>query len=135
MLEQILGRLEDFLGLKSLQAKTFLEQSFNNPSVSRARDCNLEMDEHLVKTFQIGPAKQSAVEKPTICKREMGNKNKNNSRNSTHRHVFCKNVFPGMKKTQKKSSIKCTTDKTGSQKEGKAITFEGSMIINLDKLQ
>ncbi len=64
----------------------------------------------------------------------MGNKkNKNNSSNSTHRHVFCKKILPGMKKTQKRSS-ECTSDKAVRQKEGKA-TFEGSRIINLDKLQ
>lgn len=79
---------------------------------------------------------RSAVGKPTICKFEMGNKkNKNNSRNSTHRHVFCKKVLPGMKKTPKKSSIECSGDKVGNQKECSGITFEGSRIINLDRLQ
>ena len=62
-------------------------------------------------------------------------KNKNNRRNSSHRHVYCKKKLPGRRQNKKATSIKCAnSDGAGIQKESQ-VTIEGSRIINLEKLQ
>ena len=82
------------------------------------------------------PTHVSAGEARYLQHVEMVNKkNKNNRKNSTHRHVFCKKKLPGRRQKKKATGIKCSNpDRVGIQEEGK-VTIEGSRIINLEKLQ